>query len=189
MILAKKERKNFMNFSEIEIKKQQAKKIAALKEKLKGLELAYETDIHTIPVTKVKVDEIAGINMRPSEIKSWKRNKISLEAPVILDRSKHVIAGHTQYLNAKGNNFDQIDAVYIDSLKGKFICSHNLRSQFKNKDVCFGIAYSLYSLLYDINDRVSYNEFKENLERYFLEWEIKSRLNKYILDLDEEWEE
>ena len=163
----------------------EAERISVLKEKLIGLELAYETNLVTVPVTQVPVDELAGVTMHPWD-NFWDHEKIDLRTPVILGREKNVIAGPFQYFEAKDKGLKIIDAVYLDSLLWKSISIYTLKKQFQDKDIAVSFAYSLYALVFDLQECVSYKDFYKNANSIFIKEEVGARIESYILETDRE---
>ena len=174
------------NSVENAIKALEAEKIATLEEKLKGLKLAYSTDLQTVPVTNVDPGELTGTTVLSSE-NLWDHHKIDLKTPIILDRSKNVIAGPMQYFEAKDKGLKTIDAVYIDSLKGKTIYIDTLRQQFQDEKVSTGFAYSLYAAVSHMYEVISYEDFVENIDELFSEDLIRDKISNYISALDDEF--
>lgn len=168
------------------IKECEAEEIALIEEKLEGLKLAYGADSYTVPITKVAIDDLLGVTMQPWE-SFWEHDKIDLRTPIILGREKNVIAGPYQYFEAKESGLKEIDAVYIDSLKRKKVSVSALKKQFKDKNICFGFAYSLYALLHEIQYVVPFCEFCNNFDEIFEQGDIHFRIYNYILALDEEY--
>ena len=166
------------------IKAQEAERIAVIEEKLIGLKLAHKTDSYTIPVTQVNVEDLC-VTMQPWA-SFWEHKKIDLRTPVILGREKNVIGGPFQFFEAQEKGLKQIDAVYIDSLKGKVVSASTLKEQFLDKDICISFAYSLYATLFDeLQYIISFSEFCENFDRLFVQEDVYWRTYCYISELDE----
>ena len=167
------------------IKTYEAETIAALKEKLKGLELAYDTDLYTVPVTKVAVADLIGVTMNPWE-SFWEHKKIDLRTPVILGREKNVIAGPMQYFHAVEQGFKEIDAVYIDSLRMKWISSRSLKEQFRDENICKSFGYSLYALVTNwVSYIVSFDDFSKSFDELLKQEKICSFISDYIDELEQ----
>ena len=162
------------------IKEAEAERIAFYKEAVKGFTLGLETDINTIPVIQVEVEDLCGVKQYPWDGFWDEEEKINLSTPVILDREKNVIAGIYQYRHAKENNLIKINAVYMDSLFGKILSKNNLRNQFENETICTSFAYNLYALLFDIQYKVSYSEFCNKFDELWDEDEIFYNIHLYI---------
>jgi len=166
------------------IKKHEAERIALLEEKLKGLKLAHQTGLHTIPVKQVATDDLSGVSLQPWG-NFWEHDKIDLRTPVILGREKNIIGGPMQYFTAKEEKSKQINAVYIDSLRGKIVSADTLREQFKDEQLCMSFAYCLYiAVSTSIQNIVSYSDFCQNFDRIFEQKNICWLIYDYISELD-----
>ena len=168
------------------LRKWEAEKIAALEEKLTGMKLAHSTGLEIVPVVKIDVSEIAGISVLSGENK-WDYHKIDMKTPIIIDRCKNVIAGPIQFMEAKDKGHKKIDAVYIDSLKGKYISIDSLRRQFQNEKISTSFAYSLYSAISYMYEVISYKDFVENIDELFCEDRIIGKIGNYVYNLDDEY--
>ena len=176
---------NVQSDREMLIKKLEVEKIASIEEKLKGLKLANQTDSLTIPTTKVDINTLYGVTTHPWA-HFWEHEKIDLKTPVILGRERNVIGGLFQYFEAKERGLKQIDAVYIDSLKGKIVSISTLKEQFQDKNICISFAYSLYTILFDeLQYIIGFSEFYENFDKLFIQENVCLRIYNYILALDE----
>lgn len=167
------------NVQEHRIKELEIERLNFHKEAITGIILAHITDINTIPVIKVKMNDLCGIREYPWN-DFWDKNEnINLNTPVVIDNEKNIIAGMHQYLNAVKNGSSNITAVYMESLGGKFLSVNNLKNQFEDS-ICTSFAYNLYSLFYKHHNRVSYSEFCDKFEELWDEDEIFYNIHQYI---------
>ena len=167
------------NVQEYCIKEHESERFYFHLEAIKGIVLGHITDINTIPVIKVKMNDLCGIREYPWNDFWDKKENINLDTPVVLDCERSVIAGMHQYLNAVKNGSTDISAVYMESLGGKFLSANNLKNQFGDS-IYTSFAYNLYALLSEHQNRVSYSKFCNKFDELWYEDEIFYSIQQYI---------